>query len=697
MADNKLNLLVKFTGIDKLSSSIRNIMGAGKSGAAAMRALRGQVNESKSAIRGLNGEIRSNESELARVRGLLRSGSMQGGLALAERELVSAIGEANRKIREQEAAMAQTNREIDRQKVRLERVAAVQAQAGKVAERAGKAGAVASVAITAPLIAFGKHALEAASNAYELQSAFDVTFGKNAAAMTSWAQTTAAALGRSNVEIEQAANTFGIFFNQADPAKSAKMSQQFAVLAQDLSSFYNVDPGTALEKAALRPYRRGRTAARLRHLPQRRCRKGAGPQNGDGAGQQAVHRTAKDHGPRLADHAVHHQRPGRCHAHQQLHRQPGPRGGRGVGQSQRGGGGAADPCHHPAGGHAHRRDQQVCRALALHPQMGGDPGRGRGCPWPAADRRGRCGRRGRRARPAVPNLGRCGRCRRRCRGGAGAAAGGASAGFGAMALSMLPLLAGLALLAGAAYLIYSNWGTITGFFTGVWNTIKTAVTSNWTTIRNVLLGGVVIFMPLVAAAMLLASVIYRNWDAIKAATMTMISAVAGVVAPILAPFKAVVTFLGGLAGQFFGYGVNIIGGLIKGIVSMAGTVIKTVLGIAGSIGSKFAEALGIHSPSRLFMQMGGHINEGLGLGLERGQGRPVRAVGRMAGAVAGAGAMALAPAAAPARGAPPAKTEYHFHITQMPGENSQALARRLADLVQKAHDDERRRDMGDDF
>lgn len=58
------------------------------------------------------------------------------------------------------------------------------------------------------------------------------------------------ALGRSTQEIQNAANTFGIFFNQAAPTRqaAADLSKQFAVLAQDLSSFYNVDPGEALQK-----------------------------------------------------------------------------------------------------------------------------------------------------------------------------------------------------------------------------------------------------------------------------------------------------------------------------------------------------------------------------------------------------------------------------------------------------------------
>lgn len=115
--------------------------------------------------------------------------------------------------------------------------------------RISSIGAGLSVGITAPLALFGKNAFAAASDAAELQSSFDTTFGAMSARMNKWAEETGNAMGRSTQEMQKAANTFGIFFNQAvDPAKAAAMSQTFAKLAQDLGSFYNVDTETAIEK-----------------------------------------------------------------------------------------------------------------------------------------------------------------------------------------------------------------------------------------------------------------------------------------------------------------------------------------------------------------------------------------------------------------------------------------------------------------
>lgn len=121
-----------------------------------------------------------------------------------------------------------------------------------IAKTAGKfkdMGAKLSIGITAPIAAFATTSFNAATDAAELQSSFDQTFGAMSATMNKWAEDTGDALGRSTQEMQKAANTFGIFFNTAvDPAKAAIMSQTFSQLAQDLGSFYNTDTETAIEK-----------------------------------------------------------------------------------------------------------------------------------------------------------------------------------------------------------------------------------------------------------------------------------------------------------------------------------------------------------------------------------------------------------------------------------------------------------------
>lgn len=121
---------------------------------------------------------------------------------------------------------------------------------GKLGDKWTSFGQTMTLGVTAPLVAFGGLSFKAASDAAELQSAFDQTFGVMASDMTAWAEATGDAMGRSTQEMQKGANTFGIFFNQAAKTRTeaAEMSKTFTVLAQDLSSFYNVDPGTAMEK-----------------------------------------------------------------------------------------------------------------------------------------------------------------------------------------------------------------------------------------------------------------------------------------------------------------------------------------------------------------------------------------------------------------------------------------------------------------
>lgn len=220
--DNKLLLAVNFLGIDKLSGSIRNIVASGRQGA--------------TSLKGLKDEARDLGRQLDAVRKEL-SGASGNVTALMDRE------------RDLERAIKSSNLAFAEQKRRIQQVAQLRAKADTVAGTAGAIGTRASVMVTAPLTAFGIAASKAAIDAEELQSAFNVTFGANAAMMNRWALETGNAMGRSIVEMQKGANTFGIFFNQAAPAsKAAAMSREFAILAQDLGSFFNTDTQTAIDK-----------------------------------------------------------------------------------------------------------------------------------------------------------------------------------------------------------------------------------------------------------------------------------------------------------------------------------------------------------------------------------------------------------------------------------------------------------------
>ena len=96
---------------------------------------------------------------------------------------------------------------------------------------------------------FGKQSVQAAIDAQEMQSAFEVVFGSMAEDVRSWAEETGNTLGRSTQEIQRAALSFQELFGKAlDPAQSAELSKQFAVLTQDLASFKNLSNEVAQQK-----------------------------------------------------------------------------------------------------------------------------------------------------------------------------------------------------------------------------------------------------------------------------------------------------------------------------------------------------------------------------------------------------------------------------------------------------------------
>ncbi|MFN3819951.1 phage tail tape measure protein [Blastomonas sp.] len=107
-----------------------------------------------------------------------------------------------------------------------------------------------TLGITAPMVALAGFTVNAASNLQELQSAFDYTFGNTSALMNQWAEDTGKSMGRARSELKEAALAFGTLFKQAAPTEeaAARLSQRFAVLAQNASSFYNVSADDAMQR-----------------------------------------------------------------------------------------------------------------------------------------------------------------------------------------------------------------------------------------------------------------------------------------------------------------------------------------------------------------------------------------------------------------------------------------------------------------
>ncbi|CDO35815.1 hypothetical protein [Novosphingobium sp. KN65.2] len=568
MADNKLNLFVKFTGVDKLSGSIKNIIGTSKGATRSMRDMRKEVKE--------------NEKELARVRKLLSSGSTSYGLVIAERSLSDAI--------------ANTNREIDKQKAKLERISNIQTRASKVASAAGKAGAIMSVGITAPVVALTGSIGNLAQRSKELQ---------NAAAV---AGTTFDAFQRG----AYAARTVGIEFDKyGDILKDTqdKIGDFKATGGGEVADFFkNIAPKVGVTTDSFAKL----SGAQSLQLYYDSLVKAGVSQKEMVFYLEAIGDEASALAPLLANNGA---------AMKEM------------------GANAAVISEGDAAGLKEYADAQIQLGNATQ-----------------------------KLQIALAKSGLLDVMIMLAEKGTAAAQWFGSLSPGVqkftVVLGMIAAVAGPVLIFfGAIASAIATLAPILGVVAGAFAAVPIAIA----------LG--------VAAIAALGYQIYAHWDTIVQKFDEGVANVKGI-------FNALPDWLKNV-------GSMMMQGLLMSL--NPALLVAKLIGIAKSGVTAFKNYFGIKSPSRLFMEMGGHINDGLGIGIERGQGRPMRAVGKMAGAVAGAGALAFSPPASARTPAPAATGKVEIHVHQQPGEDSEALARRLLDLVERAKAQKDLRSYGDEF
>ncbi|PNU06463.1 phage tail tape measure protein [Novosphingobium guangzhouense] len=184
---------------------------------------------------------------------------------------------------------------------------------------------------------------------------------------------------------------------------------------------------------------------------------------------------------------------------------------------------------------------------------------------------------------------------------------------------------------------------------------------------------IVLAITLIVAALAGAAyLVYTHWDKINAAFTAGVAWVKG-------KLQAMPDWLKNI-------GSMMMQGLLMAINPMALAV--KLIDVAKNGVTAFKRYFGIKSPSRLFMTMGGHLTSGLEHGIDKNRHGPVRAIGRMATGVAAAGAISLTPMQAAARSGGTGMSAgtgdtYHISIQQLPGESSEELANRLADILER--------------
>lgn len=234
---------------------------------------------------------------------------------------------------------------------------------------------------------------------------------------------------------------------------------------------------------------------------------------------------------------------------------------------------------------------------------------------------------------------------------------------------VLIIAAVVAALAAGAYLIYKNWDAVKNYFTNAWAEIKAGFDGG--------IGGIITtlvnFSPL--------GLVYQA-------------------------FAGVLSYLGiELPSRFTEFGSMIVNGLVNGLRAGLGAVKDAISSIGDSSIGWFKEKLGIHSPSRVFAELGGFTMAGLTQGLEGGQKGPLNALSSMSKQLTAAGTLALGATAMPAfavDNTPPISSSpaaavydshdtYEINITAGPGTDMQSLEKSLRAMLARIENEKKAR------
>lgn len=220
------------------------------------------------------------------------------------------------------------------------------------------------------------------------------------------------------------------------------------------------------------------------------------------------------------------------------------------------------------------------------------------------------------------------------------------------ALLMNPIGLAITAIGTAAFVIYQYWDKIVPYFQGIWAEITAGFNGG--------IGGIL-------------------------ATLANFSPLG----LFYSAFARVLSYFGiELPGKFTDFGGMLIDGLLSGITEKYNLVKDKIGEIADGLTGWFKEKLSIHSPSRVFAELGGFTMAGLTQGLEDGENGPLSAVASLGKQLTAAGALTLSAAVTPALAtddSPPVASAgtasysssdtYEINIHAAQGMDPQAIAR----------------------
>lgn len=167
---------------------------------------------------------------------------------------------------------------------------------------------------------------------------------------------------------------------------------------------------------------------------------------------------------------------------------------------------------------------------------------------------------------------------------------------------------------------------VNGNWSAAWSAIQGIVSAAWGGIQGVVSAGIGMVSGVVSAA---CSTIRSVWDALWNGVRSIVSnvwgGIVGTVSNMVGRVGSVVSGIGGTvrsavsgAGSWLvSAGRNIIQGLINGITGMVGSLYSSITNALSGLVDKAKNALGIHSPSRVFRdEIGVMVGRGMALGID---------------------------------------------------------------------------------
>lgn len=218
------------------------------------------------------------------------------------------------------------------------------------------------------------------------------------------------------------------------------------------------------------------------------------------------------------------------------------------------------------------------------------------------------------------------------------------------ALLLNPIGLAITLLVTAGWLLYKNWDGVIGGLKALWADLGRGAKAIWAEITTAFDGGILGVGQLIA-----------NWS------------------PLGLFYKAFAAVMSWFGVELPG---NLIDGLVAGLKRLAPGLVSALSKIASMLPDSVKRVLGIHSPSRVFAELGGFTMQGLAQGIQRQQGEPLAAVAgvsqRMASAADGIRFDGRRPLSARPAYAGSTGSRYEIHIHAAAGMSPQAIAHAVA-------------------